>query len=262
MTRYLRLLLLFVRVSLQNDTAYRFDFVLGLATAVFHLGGELFGLWIIFHNTRSLAGWSAYQVVVLLGVYRMMAGAINLFIAPNMRRVMEDVRNGTLDFVLLKPINSQFYASCRTVVMPRLADILLGLGLAIAGAVFQSELRSAWQVIAFTVLVAAGVAVIYSVWLALATVTFWVTKMDNIEMVFWNVFEAGRYPIHIYPPAVRWTLTYVIPLAVIVTLPAGVLVGQTTAVGIVSAVGVATAALVAATVFWRYGLKHYSGASA
>ncbi|MGE0481793.1 MAG: ABC transporter permease [Phycisphaerae bacterium] len=262
MIRHLRLLLLFVRVSLQNDTAYRFDFLLGLATALFHVGGELFGLWIIFHNTRSLAGWSAYQVVVLLGVYRMMSGAINLVIAPNMRRVMEDVRNGTLDFVLLKPINNQFYASCRTFVLPRLADIVLGLGLAIAGATIQAALQSAWQVIAFVVLVAAGVTVIYSVWLALATMTFWTTKMDNIEMVFWNVFEAGRYPIHIYPPAVRWTLTYVIPLAVIVTLPAGVLVGQTSAIGIVSAVAVAAATLAAATAFWRYGLKHYSGASA
>lgn len=262
MTRYLKLVGLFLRVSIQNDAAYRLDFCLRVVMAALQLVGELLGLWIIFHNTPSLAGWNVYQVLVLLGVFRLMAGTIGLVIAPNMRRIMEDVRQGTLDFVLTKPVNNQFFVTFRQFVVWRATDLLIGAGLVGYGAWHVAAAVSPTQVAAFVLLLATGATIIYSFWLVLATTTFWWTRIENIEMVFWNVFEAGRYPIDIYPRAVRWALTYVVPLAFIVTFPAGALAGKTGPGQVVTAVLVAAASLAAASAFWRYGLRHYSGASA
>ncbi|MFQ5414457.1 MAG: ABC transporter permease [Phycisphaerae bacterium] len=260
--RYIKLLWLFTRVSIQNDAAYRADFVAHAFMAVGQLLAELIGVWTVFSNTQSLAGWNAYEVLALLGVFRMMTGIIALLIAPNMRLIMDDIREGTLDFVLMMPISTQFYASTRRVVVWRLADVILGLALALYAATHLSGGVPLPRVLGFITLLTAGSAIIYAFWLVLATLAFWFTRITNIEMVFWNVFEAGRYPVDIYRPWLRWGLTYVIPLAFLTTFPAAALMGKNRPTALIIALPVAALALLLSSMFWRYGLRRYSGASA
>jgi len=259
--RSVKLVGLFARVSVQEAVAYRLDFVTHLVTALMEAAGELIGLWTVFSNTTRLAGWNVWQILALLGVFRIMSGVIALMVAPNMRLIMQDIREGTLDFVLIKPINSQFYASIRRMVIWQGFTILTGVVMAIAAGVKLSASVSAGRAALFTLMLGAGVTIIYSFWLVLATMAFWFTRINNIEMVFWNVFEAGRYPVDIYRRPVRWALTYVVPLAFLTTFPAQALVGKLE-FGNVAAAGVlAAGALAGASRFWRYGLRHYSGAS-
>lgn len=260
--RYFRLIGIFVRVCVQDAAAYRMDLIFHLVTAMVQLGAELAMVWVVFSQTQSLAGWNALEILVLLGVFRIMVGVITLFIAPNMRLLMEDIREGTLDFILLKPVNSQFFASVRKIVIWRLADVLLGSALAIYACLKLSTSLSVGTIALFVVMLGSGVAIIYSFWLVLGTCAFWFTRITNIEMVFWNVFEAGRYPVHIYRPTVRWGLTYIVPLAFLTTFPAGSLVGKTDTSSVLAAVLLAGAALVGSSLFWRCGLRNYSGASA
>jgi ABC-2 type transport system permease protein len=262
MVRYGKLLALFVLISIQNDAAYRFDFVMRAIVSALQMCGELLAIWTIFANTRSLGGWSVQEVIVLLGVFRLMHGLIGMTIAPNMRGIMEDIRGGTLDFVLTKPLDSQFYVSFRQFVLWRVTDIVLGLILAVVGAVALGRSVGPGQVVLFVMMLAAGVTIIYSIWLILATSVFWFTRINNIEMVFWNAFEAARYPVDIYRPWVRWALTFILPLAFLTTFPAGALVGRGGWYAVGAALLVAPALLATATIFWRAGLRRYSGASA
>lgn len=261
-SRKLQLIGLFARVSVQEAVAYRVDFFTHVATALAQVGAELLGLWTIFSNTDSLAGWDAWQILALLGVFRVMSGLIALFIAPNMRQIMQDIRDGTLDFVLIKPINSQFYVSVRRMVIWQGFTILTGIVMAAVAGVKLSTAVSVGRAIMFVVMLGAGASIIYSFWLVLATLAFWFTRISNIEMVFWNVFEAGRYPVDIYRRPVRWLLTYIVPLAFLTTFPARALVGKLEPSNLVAALVVAAVAMAGASWFWRYGLRHYSGASA
>jgi ABC-2 type transport system permease protein len=262
MLRYLRLFWLFTRVSVQDSAAYRMDFFAHIVVTLLNFSAEIMGLWIIFHNTGSLNTWGVYEMLVLLGVFRSMNGIIGMVIAPNMRLIMDDIREGKLDFILIKPINTQFYASFRRVIVWRLVDIVLGMTLVVVACSKLSASIGPGKVLMFIVMLAAGAVVIYSFWLVLGTLAFWLTRVNNMEMVFWNVFEAGRYPVEIYRPSVRFGLTYIVPLAFITTFPAAALVGRAETNGVALAVFFAAASFVAASAFWRYGLRHYSGASA
>jgi len=253
---------LFARVSVQNDTAYRGDFFSNLFMAMAHLAGEIVGLWTIFSNTRSLAGWNVFQVLALIGVFRIMVGFIGFCVAPNMRMIMQDIREGRLDFVLLKPINSQFYVSTRRVVIWRVTDLAIGFGMVTIACLKLSANLTPAMVLTFLVMLTAGAVIIYSFWLVLATCAIWFTRLSNIEMVFWNMFEAGRYPVDIYPYWLRIGLTYVIPLAFLTTFPVAALVGKTHLPGMAVTIPLAIASFVFASFFWRFGLRCYSGASA
>lgn len=262
MRRYLRLIALFIRVSLQDDSAYRMIFLGHLLMALLQLSAELVGLWTVFSNTQSLAGWNAWQLLALLGVFRVMSGMIGMFIAPNMRRVMEDVREGTLDFVLIRPVSAQFLASARRIVVWRLTDMLIGSMVAFYAAYKLAGALPVRAVLLFVALLACGTVIIYSFWLMLATSSFWFTRISNIEMVFWNIFEAGRYPVDIYRPGVRWALTYLVPLAFLTTVPASALAGRSEPRSVAVAFVLAVVSFLAASAFWRFGVRRYSGASA
>lgn len=262
MIRYLKLMWLFARVSVQDDAAYRVDFATRVVFSALQVCGELVTIWTIFSNTTSLGGWNVYEVLTLLGVFRVMTGVIAMLIAPNMRLLMEDIRDGKLDYAIVKPVNTQFFVSVRRFVMWRVTDIVLGFGLVtFAGMRLASDL-SPGQVLLFAVMLGAGITIVYSFWLALGTCAFWLTRITNIEVVFWSVFEAGRYPVHIYPPWIRYGLTYLIPLAFLTTIPAGSLVGRADPVSVGTGVVAAAVSLAAASAFWRFGLSRYSGASA
>lgn len=262
LTRYFRLFWLMARLSVQDTAAYRLDFLMHFVLAFVQLGAELVTLWTIFSNTRSLAGWQPLQILGLLGVFRIMVGTIAMIVAPNMRTMMEEIRDGKLDYAILKPVSTQFYVSVRRVVLWRLSDIALGLALVTFSAIRLAGSVSLSNVLLFLVMIAAGVTIIYSFWLVLGTMAFWFTRINNIEMVFWNVFEAGRYPVSIYRPAVRWTLTYIIPLAFLTTFPAQTLVHSLDPRIVALALVFAVTSAAGATLFFRYGLRHYSGASA
>lgn len=263
--RAIHLVRLFVQVSVQNLSAYRLDMYVRIGVSLMHLVSELLVVWTIFHNTQSIGGWRWQHMLVLMGVYRMIAGGIRMSIVPNMRRVLEEIMDGTLDFVLMRPVNAQFLVSIREFVVWRAVDVLLGLSIALYGAVKLTGVLPLREALIFCAMLAAGFVIVYSIWLALATLCFWFVRIQNIEMIFWNVFEAGRFPISIYPPGVQWTLTYVLPLAFIIMFPAAALTGDTdklpAAMPIVAAL-LAAAAFVASAWFWRFGLRRYSGASA
>jgi len=267
MVRTLSLFWLFTRLSVQNFAAYRVDFIVRFFLSAMHLGAELLAVWTIFHNTRTLNGWQTEHMLVLVGVYRLVAGGIRMSIVPNMRKVLTDIRDGTLDFVLLKPINAQVLVSIREFVIWRVSDVVLGAAVAFYGGYLLSQELTLGAVLLFILMITAAFAIIYSIWLMLATLCFWFVRVQNIEMVFWNVFEAGRFPIAIYRPWVQWVLTFIVPLAFITTFPAAALAGSDGVAGVPSwsplaAVAIAGVLLAVSSRFWRFGLKHYSGASA
>lgn len=259
---YLHLLRVFYRTSIQTDMEYRADFYTRIVASLLGLLTTAGALTVAFHYTKQIKGWSFAETMVLLSIYYLMDGLIEMFIAPNMREIMTKVRDGTLDFVLLKPVSAQFMATFRTLNIWRIVNVAVGIGLSIFTITRLGLQIGLTQAGGFAITLAAGVAVVYSVWLFLVTLTFWFVKLDNIEQLVWQAFEAGRYPIDIYPIWLKTGLTYVIPVAFIITVPAQALAGRLAPITLVAALVVATAMLTLSSAFWRFGLKHYTGASA
>jgi ABC-2 type transport system permease protein len=216
----------------------------------------------VFAHTESLGGWSPSELLALLGVYFLVGGAINLVIQPSMQRLMEQVRLGTLDFTLTKPEDTQLLVSVQEVRIWKLIDVALGLAiLATALARLGAEVGP-WTALTFGATLLAGGAIVYSFWLMLATLSFWFVRVDNILVIFQSMYEAGRWPIGIYPPWLRVSLTFIVPVAFATSVPAEALVGRLTLPTLLGVVGLAALMLAVSRWFWGIGVRRYSGASA
>ncbi len=258
----LRLLYVFFRVNVLNETAYRVNFFLQLFQSLLELGTALAGLGIIFSFTNSLGGWGVDEMLALLGVYFLIGGIISLVIQPGMSALIEAVREGTLDFTLTKPEDSQLLVSIQKVAIFSLIDFLLGVGVLAAALIRLGARIGGWQALAFLGTLLAGGVIVYSFWLILASLSFWFVRVENLLEIFRGMYEAGRWPVSLYPGWLRFGLTFIVPVAFATTIPAEALTGRLTGGVLVDAAGAAVVLFVLARLVWRLGLRHYSGASA
>lgn len=259
---YLHLLWVHLRLGVLNELQYRTNLGVQIVQSVMGLATSLLGLGVIFSKTDNLAGWRPAELLVIVGIYSLVSGLTQLVVRPSLSRFMEDVRLGTLDFTLTKPVDAQLLASMRQIEVWKLIDVAVGLVvIGVAMSLLGTSIGLV-QAVTFVVSLLAGVSIIYSFLLILATCAFWFVKLDNILQIFQSMYEAGRWPIGIYPPWLRATLTFLVPVGFAVTVPAEGLVGRMTPLMFLGTIAFAIAMPVIARLFWRVGVRHYSGASA
>lgn len=257
-----RLVWIFFRVAAMNDLQYRVNFFIQLFQALVALGTGLVGLALVFSHTPTLAGWTPPQLLAVVGVYTMMGGLIQATIQPNMQRLMQEVQQGTLDFALTKPVDAQVVVSVREVRVWQAVDMLVGVIVLLIAVLQIGAGIGIVPALAFVGLLLMGGLMIYSFWLIMTTGAFWVVRMDNVLELFQGVYQSGRWPVDVYPGWLRAGLTFLVPVAFAVTVPAEALTGRLTLGTVLGAAALTLALLLFARWFWRVGLRHYSGASA
>src|SRR5206468_10970796 len=118
------------RLNLAEELQYRANFVASVLGTVFWIVTALLTLAVFFSHTTGLGGWDYWEVVVLLGVFNALTGVVEAVLRPGIGRLAAEVRSGSLDLVLAKPVDAQGFVSFRRLDIWRLAEIPLGLGLA------------------------------------------------------------------------------------------------------------------------------------
>lgn len=262
MRRYARLFLTYLRVSVLGELEYRANLWVQVIESAASLVIAIGGLAVVFTHTDSLAGWDADQLLALVGVYTIIGGVIGMVIGPSMQQFMEDVRKGTFDFVLSKPADAQFMASARQFRVWKGVDVVLGVAVLAVALARLGQTVTLLQFLVALLVLGLGIVIVYSFWLMLGTLAFWVIRVDNLFEIFNAMFEAGRWPVTIYPQGLRLVLTFVVPVAFAVTVPAQAFIGRMTPALLIPAVVVALLLFGVARLFWRYGIRNYSGASA
>jgi ABC-2 type transport system permease protein len=260
--RSIRLALISLRLGVLHALQYRADFFIQLLQSFVNLVTALAGLAVVFGQTSELGGWTQEELVALVGVFLIVRGLIGSVVRPSMERLMEGVRRGTLDFTLTKPADSQLLVSVREVAVWQLVDVALGAVVTVLAIVGLGERVGVDRALAFGLALLAGLAIIYSFLLILSTLAFWLVRLENILVIFGTMYEAGRWPVGIYPPWLQVALTLVVPVAFAITIPVEALIGRLEPTTLGVTVGLAIAFLVISRWFWRFGLRHYTGASA
>ena len=260
--RYFRLLRLFAEVELQFALEYRANLLLDLFEEVVIVVTSLAAVLVLFSHTGVINGWSFGQMIVLLGVYYIVQGAQSVIFETSFERFMEHVRLGTLDFILIKPVNSQFMVSARHVQVPQLGQVALGMLLVGVGIVQIGGQIGPAEAVSFLVTLVCGLLLVYGLLLVLSTLAFWFVRVENLLVIFWSFLDAGRFPVDVYPGWLRVTLSTIVPIGIAVTVPAQAIAGRLDGLGLLAMLVGTVVVCWFASWFWRLGLRSYSGASA
>ena len=257
----LKLLRSFLKVNIQMSLAYRADTVVSILLNLMWLGWELLSLNIIFSNTTSLGGWGFGELIALLGVFRLVNTLMIALIWPNTEKFNQSIRDGSMDYTILQPVNSLFLVTFSRITVWRIWDLILAVVLIVTGINITGGITAPFNILTFILLAISGMLIIYSLWVVLIALTFWFTKFDNNVTILQALLEAGRYPATVYPPWLRVIVTFVIPIAVATTIPVQALRGELEPNRILLFILVSIISFWIASKVWKLGLKRYSGAS-
>lgn len=259
MNRYFGVLKLLWGAAIAAELEYRINFILAALTSLGNLSGSIFGLFLFYRTGYTFQGWRWEEALIVLGIFTLLQGFSSTFLAPNLNRIVDHVQKGTLDFVLLKPISSQFWLSTHTLSPWGLPDIIFG-GILIGYAGGRLGITLTNYLISAIPLVF-GLGSLYSLWFMLGATSIWFVKIYNVTEVLRGLLEAGRYPMVAYPITYRFFFTFVVPVAFFTTVPAEAMLGRVQVGWIVGAGLLALGLLIVTRFFWSFALRFYTSAS-
>ena len=259
MQRYLKVLRLFWSTALAAEMEYRINFIIAAFSSLGNLVGSIFGLFLFYRTGYTFTGWSWEAALVVLGFFTLLQGFASTFLAPNLNQIVRHVQEGTLDFVLLKPIRSQFWLSLHTLSPWGIPDLIVGLLIIVYAGTKLNLGIDKYLLTMFPL--ACSVVILYSLWFILGATTIWFVKIYNVTEVLRGFLEAGRYPITSYPAAYRFFFTFVVPVTFLTTVPAQAMLGQIQFTWLLGAGFLAVILFFISTQFWRFALRFYTSAS-
>lgn len=259
MKKYLRVLILFWSTAIAAELEYRLNFFISALSSLASLSGSLFSLFLFYRTGYTFQNWNWFEALIVLGIFTMLQGFSTTFLVPNLNRIVEQVQKGTLDFVLLKPIDSQFWLSTRIISPWGFPDIFFGSYLIFYAG---SKLNlSASDYLASAVPLSFGAIILYSLWFMLGATSIWFVKIYNVTEVLRGLLEAGRYPTIAYPAIYRVFFTFIVPVAFLTTVPAEAMLGRARFDLMLGAGILAVGLFVFAKLFWQFALRFYTSAS-
>lgn len=234
---YLAVFLTFLRNSLVRDLSFRSNFLIECFASISWVLMNLGFYLLLFRFTPSIGagtGWGKDEFFVFLATTMLINSLVQAFFMPNAEEFSELIRKGGLDFALLKPIDTQFLISCQKVDWSALANFCVGLILLFHGLRNLTTRLDPdplvlhwWLIVAYPFYVLCGVALLYSLMITLAAMTIWMGRNQNIYDFWFYITNFSRYPMEIYSgkwgDPLRWAFTFIIPVLLVVNVPARIL---------------------------------------
>ncbi len=236
---YIGVFLTFARNSLIRDMTFRANFIIetisSLSWAAMNLGFYTLVYSLMHREGRSdIAGWAQYQFFVFIATTILVNSLVEAFFMENAEELSEMTRTGGLDFVLLKPMDPQFLISVKKISWSASGKLLFALGLlAYSLPRIEGLHPTAVQFTLYPLYVIFGTLILYSIMIALAATSIWLGRNQSLYDFWFYITNFSRYPMEIYQgpygTPLRQVFTFVIPILVVINVPAAILAKPLTA---------------------------------
>ena len=227
---YLRVLLTFLRNSLVRDMTFRANFLIDTISSMSWVFMNLGFYLLIFSYTPMIGagtGWGKYEFFLFLSTTLLINSLVRGLFLANAVELSEQIRTGTLDFALLKPIDTQFIVSLGRIEWSAIGPLTCGLVLLTYSLGQVQQTPGALQAVLYVFYLFCGVAIYYSLMIAMAATSVWLGRNQTLLNFWFYITNFSRYPMEIYETgpgyALLYAFTYFIPVLIAVNVPARLL---------------------------------------
>ncbi|EKE19342.1 MAG: hypothetical protein ACD_9C00047G0006 [uncultured bacterium] len=259
--KYFMIFLYFQKINIMKVMAYPSSFFISCIAVVLTMTLSILFINVNFSFVNSVSGWTYYQILGVVGSYMIVEGLMWLLFAQ-LNAINTHISEGTMDGVLLKPIDSQFLISIWRGDMEDVVRIIIGSVL-IFISIINTTGFNVWHFILFLFLIINGTIMFYSLTIMIRAVSFWVIDGSGFWLLIERVSANSQYPVDIYyNKAVRGFFTFAVPLAFVATVPARILTNKELDWQLISLSFLMTLIFFfCSRYFWSFALNRYSSAS-
>lgn len=234
-----------------------FGYLLGkMARIVFFL---IF-LAAIFKHTESISGYSLEEAALFFLTFNIVDIVAQLFFR-GIYGIRTMVRDGDLDYFLIQPLNVLYRISFNTVDFLDLVTIAPVL--VVTGYVFHKIPQPIlWDHLAlYGILLFNGLVIAFAFHVLVASLAVITQELENTIWIYRDLMTLGRFPADIYDRPMRLILTFVVPVAVMISFPAKAYLGQLPKIWVFHSFWMAALSLGLTLWFWGYATRRYTSAS-
>lgn len=258
--RYSHLLGNQLRVSLLLLLQYRAEFFVSLFLTCFWTLTALVPLFVVFGERSSIGGWSWAEALLVVGWFNVLKGVQAVVIQPSINQAVQQIRKGTLDFVLIKPADAQLLISTQRFDFRQLTDVVVGAVILGYGMAHVEARPGFVAVLATLCVLACSLLILYALWIMVMSCAFVLVKVDNLTYLFSSFYDASRWPGSVFRGALSFVFTFVLPLALMTTYPAMGLLGRLGWREIAFALAGAALFTLLSRRVWKACIRRYTGA--
>lgn len=255
---YLRFYRTVVLVNVTRAMQYRLDFLVGTFATVGWTVITIVFLAAIFGKVPNIAGWTYFELIALLGFYRLIEGLGEFIFYRSFKKFSEDIRRGRLDMLLTKPVDFQFYVSTRFISIEAISSALTGLAIFWYGLSHSSYVLTPISLAAFIGLCLSGFLIHYSLWVFVHAFNFWLVKVNNLRNLIHGLVGTTRFPPEAYGRRAEVFMSFVIPLALIAAFPVKTLLNRSEWWYLPFSLFISVLFLILSRKFFYFALKSYS----
>jgi len=258
---YLRIWLASARYSVVRTLMFRGDFLVWSLVELFWMSVNLLLISVIYRHTSSIAGWTKYEMMLLVGTAMLVQRLLMGFFWSSLFEMGRNVRSGAFDFFLAQPGHPLFMASTRKLDPDGLANSFVAAAV-VAYAAHRLGLHpSALDLVLYAILILAGLVVQYSFLVLTMSLSFWLKSAQNIEGTYFTLAEFSRLPREAFRGAASLVFVWLLPAVVVGNAPARTLLHGFQPAWTLWLVAAAVAWLALAVFVFNRGLRSYSSAS-
>ncbi len=261
MSKYLKIFISFAKNCFMGEMEFRVNFLAWIFINIFWVFISIVIVDLFYGQVDTIAGWTKNETLVLVSFFNIFIGLMWIFFLPNIVHFHRLTKTGEFDFVLLKPVDSRFWVSTRTIEFDSIPRTFLSIGMVIFYFQTLGIATNPIFVINSIFVALASLLIFYNLYFMLMTTNFWFINLFNIENIVDSFNDMGRYPVQIFQGALRVVFFYIIPLGFIATFPAEVLMGRNIGFINILMVILLVTTFTISQWFWNFAIKRYSSAS-
>lgn len=256
--RYCRLWYLLSLKSLFLSFLSRFGATIFIIAKISRLVFFLLFLIFALREGKILANYTLSQVILFFLTFNLVDMMAQLFFRE-VYRFRPLIISGNFDFILLKPMNSLFPVLLGGADF---LDLITLLPLLIAIVFLAGSFKlTVIGVVAYLLLVINGLLIAASFHIMVLALAVLTTEIDHTMMIYRDLTQLGQIPIDVYQEPIRSFLTFVIPVAIMMTFPAKALMSLLSFPMILLSLVMSAILFPTALKIWRYSLRYYTSAS-
>lgn len=261
MKRYLRLYKKFLQQYIKSLMEYRIDFVLGLIGFIFvQVAGVIF-LQLVFNCIPNLDGWSFYEILFIYGLAQIPRGIDHIFTDYLWIFSWKTIVKGEFDRYLLRPINPLFQVISESFQPDGFGELIVGTVLVVMSYIKLNLSFGVEEIISLVLIILFATLIYTAIKLATTSIAFWVKFAQSYLFMVYQLSTFARYPIGIYPAAIKFILTFLVPFAFTGYYPGAYLLGKGSVwSGVVATCFIGLIAITIAYRIWLKGIKVYESA--
>jgi len=215
-------------------------------------------LYFLVGGAGGVKGYSVNQIAFFFLTFNLI-DIMAQFLFRDVYRFRPKVVSGKLDLTLVKPINSLFVSLMGgadiidLILIPPLLFVIVFVG--------KSLDPTTIQIVFYILLIINGLLISTAFHIAVLGFGIITLEVDHAVMIYRDITNLGRFPVDIYKEPLKAALTYLIPVGIMITLPAKAFMGLVSPIGVIGSFVLGGVLMYLSIKFWNKALKSYTSAS-